>query len=391
MTKDKRKFQIFNVIVLSFSHFAHDIFPAFLPALLPELIKKLGLNYSLSGFLNVVSRLPSLLNPFVGMLIDKKGGKLFIILGPTITAISITLLGVAPSYGILVLLLLVAGLNSTFFHVPVPVLITQSSADKKGLGMSIFMVGGELARSLGPVLVLAGISWWGLEGIWRLIGFGIFSSLLLFFSLRKIKYPKLEKTDKTKSVSSTFGRLWRFFAIMFLFLSFVSLVKMSLTFYLPTYLNLKTNSLWLSGGALSILEFAGLFGALLGGFISDKIGRSKTLLIVWLSVPLLMQIFIRIQGFVIFPILILIGLFMFETTPVLLAYVHDIKCERNSLLNSLFMITNFIANALGTMIVGVMADKLTLQTTFQIVGIIGFLALPFIWLMNKEFNKIQKV
>ena len=38
-----------------------------------------------------------------------------------------------------------------------------------GKGMSYYMVGGELARTAGPMIILGVISWWGLEGTWRLI------------------------------------------------------------------------------------------------------------------------------------------------------------------------------------------------------------------------------
>jgi hypothetical protein len=40
-------------------------------------------------------------------------------------------------------------------------MIKQSSGEETGKGMSYFMVGGEFARTLGPILITAAVSWWG--------------------------------------------------------------------------------------------------------------------------------------------------------------------------------------------------------------------------------------
>jgi len=45
--------------------------------------------------------------------------------------------------------------------------------------------------------------------------------------------------------------------------------------FLPTYLVAEGNSLLFGGAGLAVLELSGAIGALLGGTISDKIGRKK--------------------------------------------------------------------------------------------------------------------
>jgi len=49
----------------------HDIFTSFLAPLLPLIIQKLGLSLTLAGSLAAFQQLPSLINPFLGLLADR--------------------------------------------------------------------------------------------------------------------------------------------------------------------------------------------------------------------------------------------------------------------------------------------------------------------------------
>ncbi|NOQ41857.1 MAG: MFS transporter, partial [Desulfuromusa sp.] len=153
--KQNTEFKKADVLVLSFAHLAHDTFSAFLAPLLPLLIDKLGMSLSMTAFLDIIRRIPALFNPFLGLLAEKTGIKYFVILTPAITAISMGLVGLANSFAMLFILLFVAGISAALFHVPTPVIVKEASGNKVGTGMSFFMVGGELARTVGPLLVIS--------------------------------------------------------------------------------------------------------------------------------------------------------------------------------------------------------------------------------------------
>ncbi|MBT7887942.1 MAG: MFS transporter, partial [Deltaproteobacteria bacterium] len=94
----KNNFQTVDAVAISITHLLHDIYSSFLAPILPLLIEKLSISYSSAGFLTVAQRLPSLLNPFVGLIADKISIRYFVIFAPAITAISMSLLGIAPNY-----------------------------------------------------------------------------------------------------------------------------------------------------------------------------------------------------------------------------------------------------------------------------------------------------
>jgi FSR family fosmidomycin resistance protein-like MFS transporter len=383
----KGKFRISKVLTISFSHFAHDVYTAFLAPLLPILIKTYSLSYTQAGLLNIVRGIPSLFNPLIGAYIDRLGGRRIIIMAPTISAISMTLIGVTPSFGILLILLFIAGVNSTFYHVPSPVIMKQVSGKRSGLGMSFFMLGGETARTLGPVIALAAVSLWGIDGLWKLIPFGLFSSLLLYWRLKNMDIKGLSRNKEAENLSdinTILKKVYKFFLLLSLFLIFRSTVKTALTFFLPTFLKVKGESLWLAGISLSVIELAGMAGTFFGGYISDKIGRKNTMLIASILTPISMFLFLEANTFFKFVLLIILGIVLFSTGSVMLAFVHDIKTDRPAFVNSLYMVASFATSTLSTFGIGKVADNIGLEQTFYWTAFISILAIPVVLMFKEE-------
>jgi FSR family fosmidomycin resistance protein-like MFS transporter len=111
-------FQTKKIITISAAHFFHDIYTAFLAPMLPLLIAKFGISLSVAGLLDVIRKIPSLFNPFIGLLADKICMKYLVIFTPGISAISMSLLGASPSLAVLFILLFVTGISSALFHIP---------------------------------------------------------------------------------------------------------------------------------------------------------------------------------------------------------------------------------------------------------------------------------
>lgn len=387
--KNKKKFQFGNVLTVSFAHLSHDIYSAFLAPLLPLLISKMGITLSMAGLLDITRKIPSLFNPFVGLIADRICVRYFIILTPAITGIAMSLLGIAPSYPILLILLFVAGISNTLFHVPSPVMIKHVSADQVGKGMSYYMLGGELARTLGPLLITAAISWWGLEGSWRVMPLGIIASTILYLKLRNISINKdFQKKKKETGARETFNKLIPFFMIIFGITIFRAAMKLALTLYLPTFLTQQGNTLWLAGISLAVLQFSGAIGTFFAGPISDKFGRKNVLLITSVVNPILMWIFISANGSFMIPLLIIMGFFLFASGPVLLALVQDTDSDHPSFVNGIYMTINFGVSSLMVLLIGFLGDRLGLIITYRFCAVISIASIPFILLLsNKKYNR----
>ncbi len=68
-TPPKPRFQTERVFTIVGGHFIHDIYTAFLAPLLPLIIERLSLSFTLAGVLTWALNLPAVLNPFIGYLL----------------------------------------------------------------------------------------------------------------------------------------------------------------------------------------------------------------------------------------------------------------------------------------------------------------------------------
>src|SRR5512136_1618675 len=118
-------FQTGQALVIATGHLIHDIFTSFLSPLLPLIIQKLSLSLTLAGTLAAFQQLPSLINPLLGMLADRGSLRWFVILAPTVTAAAMSLIGIAPGYTMLTVLLLTVGLSTAVWHTPTPAMAAR--------------------------------------------------------------------------------------------------------------------------------------------------------------------------------------------------------------------------------------------------------------------------
>jgi FSR family fosmidomycin resistance protein-like MFS transporter len=379
-----------QVLTISLAHLAHDTYAAFLAPILPLLIEKLGMSLVMSAFLDIARKVPSLLNPFFGLLAERSDARYFVILSPALTAVTMSLLGVSNSYALVVVLLIISGISSTLFHIPSPGIIKASSGDKLGRGMSYYMVGGELARTVGPLLITAGVSLWGLEGTWRLMPFGLLASLILYFRLRDFSFTQ-RKFTKKREKGDALRELKRFlplFGVMGGFMFFQSAMKMATTLYLAVYLTQHGFSLWYASIALSVLQFFGVIGTFVSGTISDKIGRQKTLVIMSSGAALTMTLFLFSNSlFTTFPLLALLGITMFANGPVMLSVIHELKTDMPIFVNSLYMTINFSISSVVVLLMGFFGDKMGLDITYAIAAALAYVAIIFAFSLESVLKR----
>ncbi|HAN19902.1 MAG: hypothetical protein A2X13_11215 [Bacteroidetes bacterium GWC2_33_15] len=383
--KKSGKFQLGNVVLLSLAHFVHDVYAAFLAPILPLLIEKLKINYTLASLLTVFQQIPSLINPLIGILANNIKIRYLVILAPAITTISMSFIGLAPNYAVLAILLFVMGLSSALFHVPTPVLIKKTSGDRVGKGISFFMLGGEAARTIGPLVIIGAISAWGLEGTYRLIPFGLVASLILYVRLKDLKLSEeLKQENPFKGIKSTFKEHSAFFILIGFIMIFQGFMRSCISTFLPTYLSEKGLSLWFGGISLSVYELAGAIGIYLSGTFSDKTGRIKMLTSIVCIAPVFMVLFLFSNQVFIFPALALLGLFLLSSTPVILAMVMDIDSKHSVFLSSIFMFLSFVSTSVTSLLVGVMSDFIGLIDTYKIAAAIAFLAIPVVLILKRK-------
>ncbi len=378
--KKQTPFHAAEILLLSFTHFVHDVYSSFLAPLLPLLLEKLSMSLTQAGFLSAVMQLPALMNPFIGMLADRISLRYFVILAPMMTAIPMSLIGMAPTYSVLLLLLFAAGISVAMFHVPAPVMIARMAGQRTGRGMSFFMTGGELARTVGPLTAVGAVSLFGLEGFWPIMLVGVATSGVLFWKLRKVDlafHNKKHNTSLAKTVKNT-----RHVLVPLIFILLArSFMHGSLTAFLPTFIQSQTGNIWQGGIALALFEAAGVVGVLTAGSLSDTLGRRRTLLILLVGAPLFVLLFVFSGGCVRLLSLLGCGFMLLSTTPVMLALVQEHAGDSPATANGIFMMIAFLARSSAVILIGLIADWGGLQTAYLASAVIGLAGIPFILML----------
>lgn len=375
----ENQFQTGKVLTIVSGHFFHDLYTAFIPPLLPLIIEKLSLSLTLAGSLMAFVQLPALLNPFIGYIADKISLRYLVIFAPAVTASLISSLGFAPTYLTLAIILFVTGVSVASFHAPAPAMVSRLSGTQVGKGMSLFMAGGELGRTVGPLLAVWAVSTWTLDGFYRIVLIGWVATLLLFIRLRNVA----AHSEKSANLRPLIPYLKRLFLPLLVVMFFRNFLHVALTTYLPTFMDMEGASFWMAGAALSILEFAGVGGALISGTISDRLGRKPVLLVATIGSTLFMLIFLNVEGWMLVPVLLALGFTALSTTPILLAIVQEQLPNNRAMGNGLFMSIAFLLRPISLLVIGMIGDRIGLRPAFYGSAIIALLAIPGILTLPK--------
>ena len=103
-------------MVVSLTHALVDAYAGFVPPLLPRIMDKLGLSIALAATVAMTFSLATaVLQPILGWLADHHGRRAFVIGGPLLSAVFLSLIGLAPTFSVLLAFLILAGLGNAAF------------------------------------------------------------------------------------------------------------------------------------------------------------------------------------------------------------------------------------------------------------------------------------
>ncbi len=381
---DEGLFHFGEVMTVAAAHGANDTYFSFLPTILPLLIKNLALNTTQAGLLTVFGQIPNLLQPVIGHLADRSNLKMLIILAPTISGILITLVGVAPSFGIAALLLLLAGFSSAGFHAIAPAMVSAKAGKKVGRGMGFFMVGGELGFGLGPLLVVAVIGYLTLKGLPWLMILGMLASVILYFRLKDASTVRHAQAEASLPVRQALEEMSGIMLPMMGITLITGFLTANIVNFLPTFLSSEGVAFSLAGASLSVVELSGTVGVLLMGFFSDRLGQRNVVFGGTLMSVVFSLGFLLFQGWIQIIMLIGVGMSAFVANPVFLSMIQTRFARNRSLANGVYMSGSFILRSIVVVLVGSLADRFGMRPVFVGSALAALLALPLVFMLPKK-------
>jgi len=277
-------------LVVALAHALNDAYAAFIPPLLPRIMDRLGLSIALAAMLAMTFSISSsLLQPLLGYLADRYGRRAFLVAGPLLSGVFISLVGLAPGFWILVGILALGGLGSAAFHPPGASYAARvGEGSGSGVRLSIFSFGGSAGYAAGPLIAVALVQWHGLEGMWSAMIPALVLTPIFFLGLPSGRSDRKAAPRRPPAPGALLRELLGPLGVVFGISAILAFGQRLFLTMEPIIVARHGGSEALGAFALSTYLVAQTAGSLVGGFLTDRMERGRLLLVLCiLEVPAL--------------------------------------------------------------------------------------------------------
>ncbi len=368
------------LLIISFGHFLNDMIQSVIPSVYPILRDEYNLSFLQIGIITfVVQMTSSIMQPVVGAYTDRHPHPYSLTAGMMFTLAGILLLSVASTFGLILLAVATVGIGSAVFH-PESSRIAQSAAGvKKGLGQSIFQVGGNGGTALGPLLAAIIILPFGQKSIsWFAIAAVVAIAALFYVgrwyksSLRSAK--EIVISPAVKNLSRKRIRQALFILCVLTFSKYFYMASMTSYF---TFFLIDKFGVDIRQSQLCLFAFlaAVAAGTLIGGAIGDRYGRK---LVIWWSIfgaaPFALALpYVNLTMTII--LAIVIGLVISSAFSAILVYATELKPGKVGMIAGVFFGLNFGLGGIASVFFGWLADRTSIEFIFQLSPLLPLLGI----------------
>ncbi len=267
-----------KIFLLALGHMSCDVNSGALPAALPYLRSAYGLDYQATGGLMLAySCLSSIIQPVFGLLADKLSKPWFLPLGVALAGCGIACIGFFSSYWTIFTVIAISGVGAALFHPEGARHANRVSGKSKGMGLSIFSIGGNTGFILGPLLVAAFVGGFGMKGMGVFAVLGLVMAAVLLVAITRLGRGTPQAPQKSAAGAPADGpkpvNNWHEFSRLTVVIVARSTVFVGCNAFIPLYwVNVFGQSKAAGAVALVIFCACGVGCNILGGMLSDRIG-----------------------------------------------------------------------------------------------------------------------
>jgi len=366
--------------LLALGHMVIDINQGSLAALLPVLKASLGLSFVATGTVVLVANTTSsLIQPLFGYLADKTARRWLLPVSVALSSVGIGLTGLAPTYGVVLALVVVTGFGVAAYHPEGYRTATAVAGEKKATGVSIFSTGGNLGVAVGPALITYLVTTFGTPGSIGMLVPGLVVGGLLTLVLPMLSVPLPPRTLATAGDRPTMvGAM----ALLVLVIALRSWTQVGFTTYVPFYyIDVLHGDPRMVGTLLAVFLGAGVVGTLVAGPIADRVGLRRFMVSVLLLVPPIASSFLFAGRALAFAVLAVLGFVLVSTFTVSVVLGQAYLPRHPGMASGMIVGFAIGAGGIGATALGWVADRWGLSSALWIsaaMPLAGFVAALFL-------------
>lgn len=369
------------IAALCFTHFLNDMTQALLPAIYPIIKSAYNLDFGQIGLLTLAFQFTaSLLQPVVGMVTDRRPMPYSIAAAMGSTLVGLLMLAQATSYPVLFMGAMLIGLGSAIYHPEAVRMARHAAGSRIGFTQSLFQVGGQAGSAVGPLIAAAIVVPAGQQSlVW-------FSAVVLAAMVLLAWVGRWYQTQGPKPSAAKAGGLGSGTAlpagvalamlVLFGLMFSKSAYTASLTSYYTFYL-IDRFQVTVQGSQLLLFVFliSQVVGALVGGYLGDKLGRRA---IIWISILGALPFTLILPFADLFwtvTLTILIGAIMASAFPAILVYALELLPGKVGMTAGLFYGVTFGLGAVSAAALGYLADWTSITFVYRVCAFLPLLGL----------------
>jgi FSR family fosmidomycin resistance protein-like MFS transporter len=359
---------------IALAHLVNDWYSLLIPPALPLLKKAYNINYFQSGLLLSVPYLTSaiLQSPIAHFCETRSKRKFMLVGGFIILSLSYLMFYFSNSYASTLFVTIFIGIGLGTYHPQGMGILSSVFKEKKGMAIGINGTGGALGYFFAPIAMGYLLSKYNTKAFLIVSMPGIIMAMLILLFV-KIE----EKPIKTK-ISSTITKELLMLGFVAIIIPFYSRGIMS---FLPSYFYAKGATILNANLKASVMLLAGMVAQPLGGLISDKFGRRKTISYSYFFMGMSLLLFIKFTSIV---FLFFMGFFMSLSIPVRHAFAAEVGGDKVNTNIAVVFGMVMVASSIAPSIVGALADTFGFAWAFGFNAAIAFFGSILVWTIKKD-------
>lgn len=386
---DGARFRVLGA--LSFSHFINDMMQSLILAIYPQLKGDFSLSYVQIGVITLMFQLTaSLLQPLVGYYTDKHPTPRALSVGMGFTLLGLLVLAVAPNYAMVLVAAALVGTGSAIFHPESSRIARLASGGRHGFAQSIFQVGGSAGQAMGPLAAAWIIIPFGRSSVASFSALALMAMAVLWQVGNWYRAHRIATASRSNPAAARHPGLPS--RVVIIAVGVLMILVVSKSFYISSIHSYYTfyliDKFGMTVSAAQMYLFVFLFsvaaGTVLGGLVTDRIGRKQ---VIWLSIlgaaPFtLMLPHASLEWTAV--LTVLIGLVTAASFSAIIVFAQDLMPGRVGLVAGLFFGLSFGIGGLGAALLGWIADMSDIATVYQICSFIPLIGLLTVFLPELE-------
>ena len=378
------------LLMVSMGHLLNDMFQSVIPSIYPMIKETLGLSFMQIGAITLTNQITSsLLQPLVGYFSDRHPKPYALVVGMCFTLAGLMLLSMANSFPLVLLSVAFVGVGSSVLHPESSKIARMASGGAKGMAQSVFQVGGNVGRAIGPVAVAlvvvphgqGSIRWFALLAVAAL---WVLTRICRWYRRQLELYGRSKSKFDLENVSHLSRRQIVVALVVLLVLMFskdfyTANIQSYLTFYMIEKFGLSVTA---SQYVLFAVLVSTAVGLLVGGEVGDRYGRKY---VIWFSIlgssPFALLLpYCNVAWTIV--LAILVGMVMSSAMSAILVYGTELLPGNVGMISGAFFGLSFGLGGIGSALFGWLADLTSIQYVFQLTAFLPLLGAAAYFLPN---------